>query len=527
MAYTKILHIKNNTHLQDSLNYITDPKKTDGQIYVASYNCDIPYAVKCFEEIAQLSKIKKGNNIAHHLIQSFAPEDNITPEQAMQIGQHLMRRLYSNHQYVIATHIDNGQVHNHIIINAVNFATFTKLHCNKKNLEFIRNTSDDLCRENGLTVIQNDSLYRKEILISDIDKCIEIAENFDGFITLMQDRNYKIKIGEHLYFKGLIDERYRRSDTLGFAYSEVGIKKRIQGIDIPKGKKTIYADKSIKMSNRKRLKYAIDDMLKTAADYNDFLNRLKDMEIEIKHGKHLAMRIPNSKRYIRVEKYGEEYTEDNLKLYFEDRAAYEKIKSTAQTTRIEKLSSKNNRYNKYAAAHNVDIQIRMLNILSESNIKSIDELRANIVRLEKQSVQYKMKITSYTENMNSNRAVIKAIKNYWRLKPIFEEYNSFKFPADKEIFMLDHKKEIEQYKSAVELINLSKFPDGTLPKASALNSEITEIKSIISEIEKLADKINTELLKYHILAQNLKTIGIDIEIQETTKNVSNVEDISL
>ena len=178
-----------------------------------------------------------------------------------------MRRLYPEYQYVIATHIDNGQTHNHIIFNAVNSENYLKLHTNKKNLEFIRKTSDDLCRENGLTIIQDEHIYRRKKLTADIDKFIEQAHSFDEFISLMQDEGYKIKMGEHLYFKGIIDERFRRADTLGFAYSEIGIKKRIDGIEVPKGRKTIYADKTIKMSNRKRLKFAIEDMLKKADFY--------------------------------------------------------------------------------------------------------------------------------------------------------------------------------------------------------------------------------------------------------------------
>ena len=516
MAYTKILHIKNNTHLQDALNYITDSKKTDGRLYVSSYKCDVPYAVKCFEEVRQFSNTHRGNNIAHHLIQSFAPEDNVSPEQAMLIGRELMRRLYPEYQYVIATHIDNGQTHNHIIFNAVNSENYLKLHTNKKNLEFIRKTSDDLCRENGLTIIQDEHIYRRKKLTADIDKFIEQAHSFDEFILLMQDEGYKIKMGEHLYFKGIIDERFRRADTLGFAYSEIGIKKRIDGIEVPKGRKTIYADKTIKMSNRKRLKFAIEDMLKKSDNFEDMLNRLRDMDIEIKTGKHLAMRIPNSERFIRIKSLGEEYTEENLRLYFEDRSAYEEIKKAAQATRIEKLSMKNSSYNKYTAARDVDIQIRMLNMLNENGVRSIAELKTNIAEYEQKIAANKAQIKALNEKSKSNRDIVKAIRNYWRLKPVFEEYNSLKSLADKEIFMLDNKKKIEDYTAAVEIINRSKNADGTLPKAAYLNAEIMQNNDSVSEIEEQTEQYKTELYKYQTLLENLKALGIDTGEEEQT-----------
>ncbi len=104
MAYMKIVPIKTNTHLQQVFDYIENPDKTEESVYVSSYLCDYKTAVEDFREIYLLA-MKKGNNLAHHLIQSFSTEDNITPEKALEIGEEFMRRLFPDYQYVIAVHI--------------------------------------------------------------------------------------------------------------------------------------------------------------------------------------------------------------------------------------------------------------------------------------------------------------------------------------------------------------------------------------------------------------------------------------
>lgn len=89
MAYTKIKCIKSATHLQTSVDYITNPMKTNDKVYVGSYMCSADYAVRDFYSVLSMA-IKKGNNVAHHICQSFSPEENITPQQALEVGQELI-----------------------------------------------------------------------------------------------------------------------------------------------------------------------------------------------------------------------------------------------------------------------------------------------------------------------------------------------------------------------------------------------------------------------------------------------------
>ena len=509
--------IKTTEHLQYGINYITDKTKTNEQRFVLSHYCTPMFAADDFEIIYKTGS-GCGNIRAHHIVQSFDPEDNITSEQAFEIGQELMRRMYPNHQYVLAVHNDCEHIHVHIIVNSVNFSTHKKLYANKANLAQLRLTSDDLCKENGLSIITEEFKTQRQYMKHVIDRLVEKAVDYDDFIRLMQKFGYEVRQDNYLSFKGAGDERFMRTDMLGTAYFESGIRKRIQGIDVPNHSKSIFGNKTCRFSNRKRLKFEIDTAMKKADSYDDFLQRLKNVDIEIKQGKYLAMRIPNTERFIRTKSLGYEYTEEMLELYFVDRDLYNLLLKQENETKIEHLEE-NSEYNIYAAAHNVDIQIRMLNLLSENGIESVDELKMKIANLEITLTNNKNTIIELTAKNTENRNIVRAIRDYWRTKPIYEKYNSFTRLADKEIFMLDHKNNVERYNTAVELLNKSKLPDGSLPRAAYLNAEIMKNNDTIAEMEKENENCSAELEKLKTLLDNLISIGaVEEDAEEIPQN---------
>lgn len=109
MAVTKIKPIKST--LSKALDYIQNPDKTDGKMLVSSFGCSYDTADIEFEfTIAQA--LDKGNNLAHHLIQSFEPGE-VDYEKAHEIGRQLADAVTKGqHEYVLATHIDKGHIHN-------------------------------------------------------------------------------------------------------------------------------------------------------------------------------------------------------------------------------------------------------------------------------------------------------------------------------------------------------------------------------------------------------------------------------
>ena len=249
MAITKIHPIKVN--LKKALDYIENPDKTDDKMFVSSYGCSYETADIEFQMLLDQA-FKKGNNLAHHLIQAFEPGET-TPEQVHEIGRQLADEvLGGKYPYVITTHIDKGHLHNHIIFCAVDMANQRKYISNKQSYAYIRRTSDRLCRENGLSVVkpgkdkgksyaewdaQRKGKSWKAKLKTAIDAAIPQARDFDSFLRLMEAQGYEMKRGKFISFRSPGQERFIRCKTLGVDYTEEAITRRIKGLAVDRGPK--------------------------------------------------------------------------------------------------------------------------------------------------------------------------------------------------------------------------------------------------------------------------------------------------
>lgn len=249
MAVTKIHPIKST--LRKALDYIENPDKTDEKLFVSSYGCSYETADIEFQMLLDQA-LKKGNNLAHHLIQAFEPGET-TPEQAHEIGRQLADEvLGGKYPYVITTHIDKGHLHNHIIFCAVDMANQRKYISNRQSYAYIRHTNDRLCREHGLSVVmpgkdkgksyaewdaQRKGKSWKAKLKTAIDAAIPQARDFDSFLRLMEAQGYEMKRGKFISFRSPGQERFTRCKTLGVDYTEEAITRRIKGLAVDRGPK--------------------------------------------------------------------------------------------------------------------------------------------------------------------------------------------------------------------------------------------------------------------------------------------------
>ncbi|WP_295092137.1 relaxase/mobilization nuclease domain-containing protein [Ruminococcus sp.] len=247
MAITKIHPIT--TTLSKALDYIQAPDKTDEKLLISGYACTPSVAVFQFNQIKEKAD-KKNGSLAQHLIQSFAPGE-VDFETAHSIGIELADRILKGRfQYVIATHIDKGHIHNHLIWNSVSFKDHKKYHSTPNSYYYIQRTSDIICKDNGLSIIdkpkeRGKSHYEhlldkrgqswKSKLRQTIDLCILKARNWDEFLILMDKEKYEIKHGKHISFRAEGKERFTRSKTLGEKYTEDNIRKRIAGEAVQNG----------------------------------------------------------------------------------------------------------------------------------------------------------------------------------------------------------------------------------------------------------------------------------------------------
>lgn len=245
MAVTKIKAIRGT--LSKAIAYILNPEKTDEKLLVSSYGCASETAAREFEWTRRIAE-QKGMNpvriIARHVIQSFEIGE-VTPELAHEIGKQFADEILDGkYEYVLTTHIDKDHVHNHLIFNAVDFVDYHAYKSYKRIYYDMREVSDRLCKENGLSVIppsQNKGMSYKEYteakrgtswkqkLKQTIDRLVITAKDYDDFLRLMQEAGYEIKPGKYISFRAEGQERFTRSKTIGENYTEERIKERIAG----------------------------------------------------------------------------------------------------------------------------------------------------------------------------------------------------------------------------------------------------------------------------------------------------------
>ena len=211
MAIVKMINNKsqNIQGLLCVLAYACKDAKTnhEGQQLISGINCVPSLAFDEFMTTKRLYK-QDGGRMFYHMVQSFSPEENITPEVAHEIACKLADAI-PGFEIVVATHCDADHVHSHFVINSVSFETGKKYHSDPQSIQALWDASDKLCLQYGLSVItqrkkkehtMNDREYRaydrgnswKMALEIAIDDCMTMARNKKHFIRLMEFRGYEV-----------------------------------------------------------------------------------------------------------------------------------------------------------------------------------------------------------------------------------------------------------------------------------------------------------------------------------------------
>lgn len=181
--------------------------------------------------------------LAYHIIQSFSPGE-ATPDQVHEIGCEFARRFLADRfECTVSTHLDKGHLHNHIVVNSVSYAD-GKMFRNNFDTYYhgIRQVSDELCRENRLSVIETDGKGKsydewlsgqtgkptiRGMVRRDVEQAIAAADSFDGFITELQNMGYTVKYGprvEHMAVRHKDAQRNIRIDRLDPRFSETALR---------------------------------------------------------------------------------------------------------------------------------------------------------------------------------------------------------------------------------------------------------------------------------------------------------------
>ena len=256
---TKAIEFKGNYEiivddLSNVIDYAKNSDKTEKEFYVSGINCESNSA---YEEMQDTKKYynKEDKILAFHAYQSFK-EGEVTPELAHKIGVQLANEMWGDRfQVIVTTHLNTHCIHNHFVINSVSFKDGLKYYDNHTNYSIMRHLSDEICKEYGLSVLEEKStkkklnyenFYKKSLYNDnysnnakrDLDLAIRQAYSFEDFIYLMKKLDYeiifranKISIRKDPYKRNIRIER-----RFGENYSIDNIKRRIleeQAVRVP------------------------------------------------------------------------------------------------------------------------------------------------------------------------------------------------------------------------------------------------------------------------------------------------------
>ena len=429
----------------ERLDYIMNPKKTDGGILVSTYACSPETAADEFmlfrQEYQQnTGRTQENEVIGYHVRQAFKPEE-ITPEEANEIGKELASRMTDDQfAYVVATHIDKHHIHNHIIICSTDLEGQHKYRDVKQSAKDLAQISDALCREHSLSVIQNPQdktvtydkwqgnqrrfTHRDELRMI-IDTALRIQpDGFDALMQLLEDAGCSIKRGAHISIKPPEGERYIRLDTLGEEYKEATLRRSLTGdhVHIPKIPRDDFTESQIK--------------------------RLIDIEEKLRAGKGKGYQI-------------------------------------------------------WAERNNIDAKAQMIIFLKEHQIGSLEDLNEQIQELTDQRNSLKASIREKQNRMKEINRRRQAIRDYSRTKEVYTQYRESSWSVK---FYQEHQQEIEDHKNAQEVYSSH---DGKMPTLKELMAEYDGLKEQKENEQAALDELKPKLTDLKHIRYNYEILERD------------------
>ena len=235
--------------LADVIAYAADEDKTEQLFYTTGINCSVEFARDQFNA-TKIRFGKTGGNVAYHAYQSFR-EGEVTPDEAHEIGVQLAKELWGDRfQMVVATHVNTKCTHNHIVINSVSFRDGLKFHDCNDTYRQLREASDRICLERGLSIVENPKgrsvnqyVYKMEkagmptrynVARQAIDEAVSFSLNIEEFKYELRKRGYNYRFDpqrKYWTITPLGGKKPIRIHKLGDDYTRESIERRIYDND--------------------------------------------------------------------------------------------------------------------------------------------------------------------------------------------------------------------------------------------------------------------------------------------------------
>lgn len=478
MAYTEIHPIKST--LDKAIAYICNPEKTDGKLLISSFGCSHETADIEFQFTLSQTKMRKGDNLAHHLIQAFDPGET-TPEQAHEIGQKLADEiLKGQYEYVLTTHIDKGHIHNHIMFCAANFITQKKYNSNKRSLYGIQNANDRLCREYNLSTI------------------IPGREKGKGQIEYTDESGQRVTRPAKSHAKSWTEHNAEKQGT------------------------------SWKMQLRK----AIDQYIAVSSDFEDMLKRMEADGFTIKRAKYHSYKLPGADsktRFTGGPSLGTEYTDERIK----ERITGLLKTPVKRTRRVDEgrinliidlensiKAQQSKGYEHWAKINNLKQAARTVNFLTENNLLHYEDLQKKISEVKEAEQQAIDTLKQLEKRISEMGLLIKNISTYQQTKPVYDRYQK---GGSKDSYRQQHEADIILHEAARKSL-VAIQADGKIPGLHSLRMEhekLTQEKGLLyQEYRKLKKQLKELDMVRANVDRILKPTGSKLD-KEKSHGLSN------
>ena len=462
---------------KELINYILDEKHDGEKVGIASsINCNLETAITEYLDIQKKFNMK-GSRVAYHIIQSFSPKDNITPEKANEIGIRLCKELYPDFQCVISTHTDKGHIHNHIAINAINLngrKLEDRLSNENEGLYGLSDTSDIIAAEYGCYIMPRKTYFKdakkdyyyqykeqsfKEKIQNDLESIIYKCNSLEEFLDEISIMGYKVKRGKHIAVKSIDMERFARIST----------------IDI---------------------KYSVHNLYKFFKSKND----IKLLGIKLKQNEFNSV-------------LWQKANESKIAIEKSQLSAGEKVYTEYQKTKYKEIQ----RFYQLK---------KQLEYLDKYNINSFDDIE---MQIELKRSQIKSKNIDFKEHKNEYDAILEETEkaqDYIRLYKVYEYALDYKkidakyiFPSEVQIFLkLQDELNIHSVDEAKKLIKASRS------KRIEINEKKKEILELQRELNHLDTIKEEKLSNSNLFIHNIKFGGnrIDYSLSDDEKFCINL-----
>ena len=316
MVVTKHFAVHGNKYRKSLIKYILNPDKTDQLKLVSDFGMRNYLDFPNYEEMVEMyqanlvnndrlynsrndrQQVKQSKIHAHHLIQSFSPEDNLTPEEINRIGYETIKELTGgNFRFIVTTHTDRDHVHNHILINSVDLNSHKKLKWDYAQERNLRMISDRLAKEAGAKIITPNRYshekfvaYRKSNHKFELKQrlyfLMENSKNFEDFLSKAGTLNVQIDFSR----------QHAR-----FLMTDMPMKQVIRGKQLDK--RQPYTEDYFREQFAKRaIEQRLDFLLPRACDLTHLLDMAEQLNLTISpKKKHVTFTLKEGDRTITIE----------------------------------------------------------------------------------------------------------------------------------------------------------------------------------------------------------------------------------